>query len=81
MQILECAAGNTTLPSDVVQKILDAFHSLSAPESDRSPSTRDKPTITPDRGVDLLRQQLEKGRQLQKFPVHCFILGLFAAVN
>jgi predicted nucleotide-binding protein len=75
MQILECAAGNTTLPSDVVQKILDAFHSLSAPESDRmprnkhSPSTRDKPTITPDRGVDLLRQQLEKGRQLQKFPV------------
>ena len=83
-QIADCAAGNVQLGRTDTQKILDAFESLDAPErgdtnkkkpsmprSKNSPNTRGEPSITPDRAIQLLWEQIEKGRHLETLsPLH-----------
>ena len=79
-QIADCAAGNVQLGRSDTQKILDAIQSLDAPESgDTNKKTimarskngpkRGEPRITPDRGIQLLWEQIEKARQLVALPL------------
>jgi hypothetical protein len=79
-QIADCAAGNLQLGRSDTQKILDAIQSLDAPESGDTNKTtimprskdgpkRGEPRITPDRGIQLLWEQIEKARQLAALPL------------